>query len=184
MTAPEAPAPHVEATAPWTEVPGGVLDGGELVILAIKPSLWRVLFDSASWLVTCLSIPAVLIWLDAPLPGLSLGMTAQLFLLIAACRLAVAFMRWVPTWHLLTNRRIIDVRGVRVPRVDACSLLEVRNTHCGATPTERSVKLGTITFITESADHDPRRWRSIANAEEVHRHIRRAIEQAIDNHQS
>jgi len=98
--------------------------------------------------------------------------------------MALAIIRWVPRWHVLTNRRIIDVRGVRSPRVAWCPLLEIRNTYLHSTLAEKIASLGTITFVTTHEEQPSRQWRSIAKPDEVHDKIRRAIGGAIDQHQN
>ncbi len=176
----DAPPRASEVAAKLADLPGSVLDGGEIVLLAIKPSKWRPLFDSAPWLVTCSLLAIVLTWLRAPLPGLSLTATAQIILLVGLARIGLAVVKWVPTWYLLTNRRVINVRGVRRPRILACLLLEVRNTYLHASVAEKAARLGTITFATDQAQTPPRYWQSIGHPEDVHAKIRRAIENAID----
>ena len=49
----EAPPHAAKAATHWTALPSGVVDGGEIVLLAIKPSMWRPLLDSAPWLIVC-----------------------------------------------------------------------------------------------------------------------------------
>ncbi len=179
----EAPPRTSQAAATaWTALPGGVLDGGEIVLLATKPSMWRPVFDSAPWLVTCCLLAGVLTWLGKPLPGLSLTATAQVVLLVAFARVGLAVVRWVPRWYVLTNRRVIDIRGVRSPRIQACLLVEIRNTYLNSSAAEKLTRLGTITFVTDEANKVSRLWQSIAKPEEVHTKIRRAIENAIDQH--
>lgn len=178
----DAPPNVAERVLPWAEVPGGVVDGGEIVILAIKPSMWRPVLESASWLVTSVLLSTVLIWLGKPIPGLSLTLTAQLVLLVGFARLGFAIVRWVPTWYLLTNRRIIDIQGVRNPQATSCLLTDIRNTYLRASTVERLLGLGSILFISNREGDRPRAWRSIGRADEVHARIRRAIEQAIDQH--
>ena len=179
-SASEAPPRAADVPAAWTELPGGVLDGGEIILLAVKPSMWRPMFDAAPWMVTCGALVAMLTWLGAPLPKLSLAASAQVLLLLAFARLGLAIVRWVPTWYVLTNRRVIDVRGVRAPRISACMLMEVRNTYLHATPAEKTVHLGTITFVTDHTNQASQVWHSIARSQDVHATIRRAIESAID----
>lgn len=176
----ETPSPASELPAAWARLPGGVADGGEIVLLAVKPSSWRAAFDSAPWIVTTASLAGALTILDTPLPGLSLTMTAQIVLLIGLVGTAVAVLRWVSTWYVLTNRRIISIRGVREPRVFSWTLLDVRNTYLHSPPAERLVGLGTITFVTDEVVDPPHQWRSVARPEEIHGRIRRAIENAID----
>lgn len=168
------------AVAPWAEIPGGVIDGGEIVILAIKPSMWRPLFDSAAWMVGSWIIAGLLTFLGRPIVGLSMATTVQIVLMGGTVGLCVAILRWIPTWYVLTNRRIIHIHGVRTPRIDSCELLEIRNTFVQAGIEEKLTNLGSITFVMEKASVRPRTWRSIQQPLEVHARIRRAIENAID----
>jgi hypothetical protein len=176
----EAPPQASKLAAHWSAIPGGVVNGGEIVLLAIKPSMWRPVFDSALWLVGCCVLAIVLTSLGRSLAGLSATMAAQIILLVGLARLAYAVMHWVPSWYVLTNRRIIEIEGVRRPVVLDCGLLDIRNTAVRTSPAEKLTRLGTIIFIIDHGGHAPRMWRSIGQPQEVHAKIRRAIENAID----
>ena len=169
-----------EVASRWASLPTGLVDGGEIIILAIKPSMWRPVFDSAPWLVTASLLATALTVLARPLPGVSVTASAQIVLLIGIARLGFAIVRWVPTWYVLTNRRVIEIHGVRTPRIAARSLVEVRNTYLHVSPVERAATLGTITYVTQREDDQPHHWRSIVHPDDVHAEIRRAIENAID----
>ncbi len=172
---------HAAKTATdWSHLPGGVVDGGELILLAVKPSLWRPLFDSAIWIATCAVLAFAVSRAGRPIPGFSMSATVQLIVFVGFLRLGWAISRWIPRWFVLTNRRIMDIEGIREPRIWSCPLIETRNTYLNATPAERITGLGTISIVTEHADQPPRFWQSIAKAEEVHAAMRRAIENAID----
>lgn len=177
----EVPSRTGEVTSAWTQLPGGLVDGGEIIVLAIKPSMWRPLFDSAGWLVGCSLAAMVVTWLRSPLPGLSVTATAQLILMIGLVQLGVAVARWISTWYVLTNRRVINIGGVRAPRISSCLLIDVRNTYLHVSAPERLVALGTITFASDDPLDAPRTWRTIAEPELVHAKIRRAIETALDH---
>jgi len=166
----------------WCDRESATHRGGEIVFLAIRPSMWRLLYDSAPWLVTTALLAGTLTLLNTQIPGLSPIMTAQLILFVGVARLLVAIVRWLPTWYVLTNRRIIDMQGVREPRIWSCPLLDVRNTYVHVTAVERLAKLGTITFAVADPDEPPRHWQSVGQPDEVHAAIRRAIENAIDQH--
>jgi hypothetical protein len=181
-TTSETPSRASDVASEWTALPGGVVDGGEIVILAIRPSLWRPLFDSAPCLATCCLLAGVLTGFGRPLPGLSIAATAQLILLVGFVYLGISTVRWASVWHVLTNRRILDIQGVRAPRIWSCLLIQTRNTYVHASGVERLTGLGTITFVTDVPDEPPRHWHSIAKPQEVHDRIRRAIENAIDEH--
>jgi len=176
----DAPSQATGVAARWTTLPGGLIDGGEIVVLAIKPSLWRPVFDSVGWLAVCAVFAVTSTMIGLRLPGLSPATTAQLVVLIGFTGLGLAVVRWTTTWHVLTNRRIIDIHGVRTPRIAACLLIHVRNTYLHTSMPEKLTRLGTITFVTDETDRLPHLWRSIAHPDEVHAKIRRAIENAID----
>jgi len=167
-------------SAAWSTLPGGLVGGGEIVLFAIKPSMWRPLFDSAMWLIAAVMIAISASTMGARIPGLSMIVSIEIILGIGFGRLALAILQWVPRWYVLTNRRILDVEGVRAPRVWSVPLTEVRNTYLGATPPEKLTCLGTITIVTSDPGCRPRHWRSIPKADEVHSRIRRAIENALD----
>jgi hypothetical protein len=101
-------------------------------------------------------------------------------MLVAALRFAAAVIRWVTMWHLLTNRRIIDVHGVRTPIIRSCLLVHLRNTYVRSSPVERALGLGTILLVTDEPEHSPHVWASIPHPEETHAKVRRAIEAALD----
>ncbi len=178
----QAPPRASTTTTTWADLPGGVLDGGEIVLLAVKPSMWRPVFDSVPWIVTCCLLAGTILGLSTPLPGLSLTATAQLVLLVACVRLAFAIVRWVPTWYVLTNRRIINIRGVRTPRIAACLLVDVHHTGIHRSAVDNLVGLGSIFFAVDHTDGPPQPWQSLQKPDEVHARIRRAIESAVDHH--
>lgn len=175
----DAQSPAAEAT-PWA-LPGGVVDGGEIILFAVKPSMWRPALDSAAWIVTSVLLATTLLVTGRAFPGLSLAMTAQCVLVIGFGRLAIAITQWIPTWYLLTNRRLIEIRGVRTPIVQSCPLVDVRNTYLNSSTFERPLGLGTITYVCNRDGNPPRLWESLADAEQVHTRIRRAIENALDH---
>jgi len=166
----------------FTGLPGGVIDGGEIVLLAIKPSMWRPLFESANWLIAGCLLAGILATLAQPIPGLTMLSTVQVLLAVGFGRLGVALAQWAPHWHVLTNRRIIDVCGVRSLRISSCPLVDIRNTYVRRSAPERLNGVGTILFVTTETTATPHAWRSIAEPDAVHAKIRRAIENAIDAH--
>lgn len=176
----DAPSRAAKVETTWGGLPGGVVDGGEIVILAIKPSMWRPLLESGPWLIAACMLAAAVSWMHQSIPGLSVQLTAQLILLVGMARLGVAMVRWVPTWYVLTNRRIMNIQGVRVPRISSSLLIEIRNTYLHVGQVEKLAGLGSITFVTDHAQDPPRIWEAIAKPDLVHDKVRRAIESAID----
>ena len=180
-TAPPAPQ-VVRLPGEVVSLPLDVLDGGEVVILAIKPSLWFLLFEPLKWIAV-----AVLLLLCTPLivqtalVDISQQTIVQYILLLLGVRVLTGALRWVSRFYVLTNRRVMRVQGVFHPNVWACPLIRVRNTRLTADPHERVARLGTIEFVTEESPAADHQWRFIARPAEVYAEVRRAIQRAIDN---
>lgn len=162
-------------------LPADLLDGGEIVLLAMRPSLWFLVFDSARWIL----FGGVLLVLSAAgsirLGGLTPKIVAELACVLIAARLAVAMLRWVSRFYVLTNRRVMRLRGVFRADVCSCLLLDVRNTRVSQGVHERAARLGTLEFISDKLEGLDPHWYNIAKPDEVHAQVRRAIERAIDN---
>ncbi|MCP4247537.1 MAG: PH domain-containing protein [bacterium] len=177
---PSAAAPNV---AEAFEVPADLLDGGEIVILAVKPSLWTVVFSSFQWLLGGAVILCFMAW-AGPLSGwVSAASLIQVVLAVVGLRLGLAIMQWVSRVYVLTNRRVMRIRGVFKADVFACPLVKIINSGVTAGPHEAATRLGTIWFNTDTAPNEARgSWYHVAKPYEVHAQIRRAIERAIDSH--
>lgn len=178
----DSPSAVREVASRLTSLPQGLVDGGEIIILAVKPSMWRPVFDSVPWIMTLSFLALASMTWHLALPGLSVSTSAQVIFLLGMLRLGLAVIAWIPSWYVLTNRRLIVIRGVRTPNITSCSLLEVRNTYLNATTIEKTAHLGTITYVTTDEAKAPHYWRTITDPETVHAEIRRAIENVIDNH--
>jgi len=178
----ETPSDTAPIERSWAGLPSEIVDGGEIIVMAIKPSMWRPLFDSAPWLIMATVLSAILAGLGKPILGLSITLSVRIVLVFGVARLAIAIVRWVPTWYVLTNRRVMCVHGVRAPQVHSLALIDIRNTHLNATASEKLIGLGTISFVSDEPNHAPQIWMSINRPREIHEKIRRAIENAIDQH--
>lgn len=178
----DTPSRAQEVNAPWAQVPGGLIHGGEIVLLWVKPSIWRPLLDSGPWLLAAAFFAALLTLGNLSVSGLGTALSAQIVVTVGLARLGVAVLRWVPTWYLLTNLRVLSVRGVRSPSVTSRGLLEIRNTYVHATAFEKCGGIASIAFVTDHPNELPLVWHSVPNAAEIHQRIRRAIENAIDQH--
>jgi hypothetical protein len=181
-----APAPPKAAALPGESVvaiPAQLLDGGEVVILAVRPSLWFLVFDPIRWVAVTVLLLLGLAWLaHSSLWGVSPSAVAQAIWLLLGVRLLASVLRWVSRVYVLTNRRVMCIRGVLRPDIWECILVRIRNTRLTAEPQEKLVGLGTIEFITEERPAPHRTWRYISRSEEVHAEVRKAIQHALDHH--
>ncbi len=172
---------EVRAAPESMAIPVELLDGGEIVILAIKPSLWFLVFDSSRWLLTGIALLIL-----STMPSLPVGGHWRQILIQAAClvivlRLGIALLRWVSRFYVLTNRRVMRLRGVFTIDILSCPLIKIRNTRVTFGPHEKVTGLGTIEFYSEEMPGADLHWYHIRHCDEVHARVRRAIEKAIDS---
>jgi hypothetical protein len=180
-TAAEAPAEKpVAVRAARMSLPLELLDGGEVVILALKPSLWLVLFDSLKWIVAGVVVMTGAAWAGGSWAGISYSTLVQGIVLVMVVRSAVALLRWVSRFYVLTNRRVLRIHGVFRAHILDIPLTDILNTRVTVGWSERLVALGTLRFACAQAPaHDPS-WHCIAHPDEIHAQVRRAVERALD----
>lgn len=176
----EAGARRAKPVSPVLDLPLDAVDGGEIIIFAIKPSMWSPVIESAAWLAGAIMLAVVCTLTAVEVGGMASPTLAQLIIAAAALRFAVATFRWVSCWYVLTNRRVVEIHGVRTPRVTSAMLIDIRNTGVTSMPHERLLRLGTITFVSKRPPDPPWQWKHLHDAAEAHAAIRRAIENALD----
>ena len=125
-----------------------LLNGSEVIILAIKPSLCYVVFVCARWLAVLL--PVVILSCLAVQMGW-LAPQARLLLAISLAgmvvRLAFALLQWQSRVYILTNLRVLRIRGVIRVEMFQCSLLHLKDVLLNAGVLERLLGLGTIGLV-------------------------------------
>lgn len=184
MNTPDASVEGSPATGtfpvPAAAVPSDLLDGGEVVILAIKPSPWSVAFEVLPWVFGGAVLVALSPWLAFGAWTLAAGSLAQLVMAVVGLRLGLALLQWVSRVYVLTNRRVMRIRGVFRATIFESPLVKLINTGVTAAPHERAIALGSIWFNTGAATADGT-WYHISRPDEIHAQIRRAVERSLDN---
>lgn len=173
-------SPSAEPANPPAEaeavVPAKLLEDGEVVILAVKPSLWYVLL--ASWPVVVLAaLVAGVSYAAAELFAAAINLHLVLLgcAAVACTGVTVASFQWQGRLYVLTNRRTIRLRGVFRPQVSQCLLRHIRRTHVSATLTERMVGVGTLLFEAEKEACGDHHWVNLARPAEVQRIVEETL---------
>lgn len=171
--APTAPAP------PVAMVPDKLLDAGEVVILAIKPSVWFVLLNS---------FPAVAAAGGVALFGYVLGKLGVAWMspkvVVTACatlalaKVLASCFQWAGRLYVLTNVRIMRVRGVFRADVFQCPLKQITATHLSASLPEKVFAVGSLWFEVQDSTAQETAWLHIAQPNDVHEIVREAIRRA------
>ncbi|MFH1418620.1 MAG: PH domain-containing protein [Planctomycetota bacterium] len=160
-------------------VPAHLLDGGEVVHFAIKPSPWFVVLVSLRWLLVAIVLG--LAALQDFFPQQYRGNMYQLAAGVAGVRLAWAILEWVSRLYVLTNKRVMRIRGVFNVELFECALDRLQNTYGTFSLPERLTRVGTISVQTAAAGGGPggtASWRIVSRPLEVHEQLRDAIRRA------
>ena len=165
---PSEPTSALQAP-PAVAVPARLLQAGEEIVLAIKPSLIFILLVSTPFLCGLLAIWLAAYLLDRTLPlDLPLQTVGTFCVAAGAIRLIISIFQWVARLYVLTNRRVIRIKGVLNVEVFECPLARIQNTFLSLTLSERIFGLGTIYFSTAGGIGPEAAWLMVARPREVH----------------
>jgi hypothetical protein len=175
--------PSVEPTtitAPGlTVVPARLLDGGEVVILAVKPSAWFCLLVSLPVLLTAAAFTAAgylaaRVW-SGPLQPTAI---ALFWAGVSIVRLVVAYLQWLARLYVLTNRRVLRVSGLFREAVHTCLLRHVARAEVSVSPAERVLGVGSLSFQSSDPAARQAHWAHINYPAEVQQIVAEAISRA------
>ncbi|HSW47053.1 MAG TPA: PH domain-containing protein [Phycisphaerae bacterium] len=159
-------------------LPAHLLGGDEIIILAVKPSLWFVLFQSFRWVAAMALAVWFVGWFGHLTPFLKTPLVVNAAVAIAAARVGLAMMQWVSRLYVLTNRRVLRIKGIFNIDLFECPLVKVQNTYLTLTWYERLFGLGSITFATAGTAGFEPAWINVNQPLEVHEQVRAAIHKA------
>ena len=157
-------------------VPAHLLDGGEVVHFAIKPSFWFVPLTSLRWV--AVSFLMVLFSNTGWVPSTMRWYLTQFAVLILVGRMGWATLDWVSRLYVLTNRRVMRIRGVFTVDLYECALERIQNTLLNLSLPVRLTWTGTIAFQTAGSASGLAAWETVARPLEVHERLREAIRRA------
>ena len=155
-----------------TMLPSELLQGGEIIILLIKPSAWYIVLESLGFIFI---IVAVLIAAGVAnnFEFASEYIAFRDLLLVAfgllSARIVWQFLEWLSRVYVLTDRRIIRVRGVLRVNVFETSFKRIQHTNTSFSLRERLFGLGTIGFSTAGSDGIEASWEMLGKPLEVHK---------------
>jgi hypothetical protein len=165
MTPAEQASPLAEVT---DALPQQLLSDGEEILLATRPSVWSIVLTSWPWIVLGGGSVALLLLVThmAGLEGEGRHRPLAALLLIAVlARLVVASVGWAGKLYLVTNLRLLTVRGLARPEVDGVPLVHLRDVSLCISPGERVLGLGSLLIEAVSNDQPLREavWQHLSN---------------------
>lgn len=156
-----------------------MLDGDEIVQLSLKPSIWYIPLVSLN-----VVLPAVIAALGATAIAANWGWTpltqytAQLALLAAVVRVAIASLQWASRLYVLTNRRIMSFRGVLTVEASECQLSRISRVDLNARWYEKLLRVGTAELSSVGPQTEVLYWQHLARPDEIHGILVKAVRRA------
>lgn len=158
-------------------LPGDLLQGGEVVILILKPSAWYIILDGLGHYAAILGL-TIAGWLVGGrlgAAGLDRGDVLLAGSLAMSARLVWQFLLWLSRIYVLTDRRVIRRRGVFTVVTFEAALSQVQHTQVTRLIRERLFGVGTIGFATAGTGGPEAFWEMVNQPYAVHRTVVRAI---------
>lgn len=160
-------------------LPSDLIAQDEVVIFAIKPSLWSIPFLSFRTVAVAALVTAAALALG---PTLGLGQMAvwivEACAVVAVGRVGFAFLQWLSRTYVLTDKRVMRIRGVFTIDIFQCALGRVQNTFLVLPFWQRFFDLGSIELTTAGTGLVEAVWRHCRHPLAVHQQLLQAINRA------
>jgi hypothetical protein len=160
-------------------VPEDVLDDGEIVLLALRPSGWAAVIESRLVVVPALlgaGVLAILVQTSVLHWSANARLVLMACLLAPVFRLASAAFQWGGYLYVLTNRRAIRLRGTVRREVQQVRLVDVARAEFTDVPAQRLFSVGNVEFRRAHHDLPELSWAHLASAPEVLEMVREALD--------
>jgi len=170
--------PASEAQVASYLVPANLLGDSEIIVLAVKPSGWFAL---------TVSVPVIVAAALAGAVGLAIGRFhpfAPAEAIVSFCgavafgRVLVGCWQWIGRTYVLTNLRVIAVRGLVGPQVQAAGLTDVHEVTLLPSVAERVFGIGTVYCLGAPEATEGLAWNGVAHPREVAETIDQAVRRA------
>jgi hypothetical protein len=152
-----------------------ILSPGEIVLLILKPSLWFIVIDSAAFNLITLLIAAGIAWVDHRRPD---HIYYSLGLCVIAVRTMWSTLQWMGRLYVLTDMRVLRIRGVFNAEIFDCALRQIARTRLIADKREKLFRIGSIEIIPKDESSPIASWKNIAKPVAVHEQLLAAISRA------
>jgi uncharacterized membrane protein YdbT with pleckstrin-like domain len=158
-------------------VPRELLHGDEVVLILTKPSLWFIVLTSFRFVLTAilLGVLAVRILSMPSYNYLSPPVIASITTAICLGRLVWALLVWTSHVYLLTNRRLVTIKGVINVHMVQANLRKIQRTTLYRPWLFRIFGIGTIGIATAATESFDATWVMIAHPLPTHEQIVAAI---------
>jgi len=161
-----------------TVVPQQILHDDEVVLLLTKPSLLFIPYTSFLFCLGSLLLGVLLAQLTRYTSAAYLTPTSVALLTVLACvgRLVWALLVWTSHTYMLTNQRIVTIKGVLNVHMFQAHLRKVQKTDLYRPLLYQILGTGTLAFSTAASSGDAdSTWQMIARPVQTHEQVVAAI---------
>jgi uncharacterized membrane protein YdbT with pleckstrin-like domain len=169
--------PAVARDAITAMLPADILRDDELVLILAKPSLWFIPLTSIRFILIVIGIAAIVVRTQVA-ERFAPQNIAILASVIVLGRLVWAMLVWTSHIYLLTNQRLVTIKGVINVAVFQCTLRKIQRTALYKPFFLRLFALGTIGIGTASANDFDTTWEMLPRPLATHEQIVAAIHRA------
>jgi hypothetical protein len=165
-----------------TVVPEQILHEDEVVLLLRKPSLFFILYTSFFFCVAALGLGVLGAQMSLYSPNAYFTPTTVALLTVLACvgRLVWALLVWTSHTYMLTNQRVVTIKGVMNVHMFQAHLRKIQKTELYRPLLFRLLGTGTVAFSMAAAAGDwDSTWVMIARPVEAHEAVVAAINKML-----
>jgi hypothetical protein len=160
-------------------VPAQILQEDEIVLILTKPSLFFIFYTSFPFLVVTALLAVLAAQVSFTLASITPSTIALVAVMAGVCRLIWALLVWTSHVYMLTNRRIVTIKGVVNVHMFQAYLRKLQKTEIYRPIGQRVFMTGTVGFSTAAAAGGPdSTWVMINRPLETHEQIVAAINKA------
>ncbi len=158
-------------------VPHELLHGDEIILLLTKPSLWFLLLTTFRFCLTTVLLGVIAVRLLAMASTTYLSPTAVAAITVVIClgRLVWAILVWTSHVYMLTDRRIVTIKGVINVTLVQTNLRKVQRTELYRPWLFRIFGIGSLGIATAATTSFDATWVMIARPLATHEQIVAAI---------
>jgi hypothetical protein len=153
-----------------------VIRDGEVVLLALKPSLWFILLSSLRFTAAVSIVALGLIASERRYNREWFWVEAAIFLI--AGRIMWAVLQWMGRLYVLTDMRVIRLSGVFRLEIFDCALRKVARTQVTVSVKERVCGTGSIEIVPSDEQCATGVWQTVPRPIEVNEMIVSTINRA------
>ncbi len=162
--------------------PQNILQEDEIVLMLVKPSLFFIFYTSFTFVLVALmmGVAAGQVTRTGALGGYFAPSTVALVtMLICVGRLIWALLVWTSHIYMLTNLRVVTIKGVINVHMFQAQLRKIQKTELFRPIGQRIFFTGTVGFSTAAAAGTvDSTWVMLPHPVETHQRIARAIDEA------